>query len=62
MQYITIPCHGISRKSGKRVGIRHRWNDIMVCEWCGRYKDEVRVPDPASQNHKEIQPTDDPKL
>lgn len=40
--FITIRCHGISRK-GKRVGTRHRWEGATMCQWCGRWKDQVRI-------------------
>ena len=40
---LTTPCCGRSLKTGKRVGSRHRWNGGSVCEWCGRFKDNVFV-------------------
>lgn len=41
----TISCRlrgGRSRKTGKPVGVRHRWNG-QTCIWCGSFKDEVRI-------------------
>jgi len=43
---MVIPCHGVSQKTGKRVGYRHRWSQKGgggYCIWCGRYFDEVFV-------------------
>lgn len=53
MKYLTekkimvaiVGCRGISAKTGKRVGSRHRWYG-NTCEWCHRHRDQVfkRLP------------------
>lgn len=40
-RYEMLPCHGRSQKTGKRVGIRHRWDVGDCCIWCGRFKEDV---------------------
>jgi hypothetical protein len=49
------PCHGINLKTGKRVGVRHRWNRAFgkkdgvktTCQWCGAFYAELN-PGPRS--------------
>ena len=43
--YHTRYCGGRSRKTGKRVGSRHRWLGDPQCQFCGRFRDQVRVLD-----------------
>lgn len=42
------PCYGVYR--GKRVGSRHRWNGRVICDFCGRFRDELIEKRPPSIN------------
>lgn len=42
--FYMLACHGTSVKTGKRVGSRHRWDIGDCCVWCGRFKEDVLVP------------------
>jgi hypothetical protein len=41
--YITVSCRGFNPRTGKRVGSRHRWNGGIMCIWCGRFKDAIKL-------------------
>jgi hypothetical protein len=42
-RYEMLTCYGRNPRTGKKVGSRHRWTFGGCCDFCGRFKDDVRV-------------------